>query len=69
MNLPKAFVLLITFFKADGNLAEYIGNVCLEQRIFTEPVPTLSADSALKIVAPVICFWLPKTTSLPLLYL
>ena len=41
----------------------------VDDRIFTEPVPTLSADSVDRMVAPVMCFWLPKTTSFPLLYL
>ena len=62
-------MLLISFFKTEGNFIEYICKVFFEHTIFTEPVPVLNAACADSIVAPVNSFCPPYTTTRPLLYL
>ena len=49
-------MLLISFFKAEGNFIEYICKVFFEQIIFMEPVPVLKAACDDSIVAPVNSF-------------
>ena len=62
-------ILLISVFKTEGNLTEYICKVSFEHTIFTEPVPVLNAAWAESMVAPVNSFCPPYTITLPLLYL
>ena len=51
-NFFKSFILLISHFSAEGKRFKKIDNFFLFARIFTDPTPTLKADSALRIVAP-----------------
>ena len=51
------------------NLIDKILIVSFVQIILTDPTPTLKHASAARIVAPIIFFWPPRISTLPLEYL